>query len=102
MGVINWNLGDPIVETISFFKDTAGFWNVSVTLQEQTPGSLKEKAIKVKLIDETKTHGTKDIGESLWPVSATRESGKPSRTTLIFNTASTTRPNHMKVEIEPL
>ncbi len=100
MGEISWSLNDPIVEKISFSRDPAGFWNVSVALQEVDPGSLKEKVVKVKLIDQTKTHGTKQAGQILWPAAGSREPGKAARTTLTFNTASTARPDRMKVEIE--
>jgi hypothetical protein len=100
MGEINWSLNDPIVEKISFSKDAANFWNIIVDLQEMHPSSLKEKVVKVKLIDETKTHGTKNVGQILWPVAGSREAGKAAATTLTFNTASTTRPDRMKLEIE--
>jgi hypothetical protein len=100
MAEINWHLNDPIVEEISFSKDSANFWNIAVSLQEMHPSSLKEKVVKVKLIDETKTHGTKDAGQILWPVAGSRQAGKAAATTLTFNTASTTRPDHMKLEIE--
>jgi hypothetical protein len=100
MGQISWDLQDPVVESVSFSKDATGFWNVMVALQELTPGSLKEKVIKVKLIDESKTHGTKDVAQTLWPVAGSREPGKAARTTLTFNTAAPARPDHMKLEIE--
>lgn len=100
MGQISWELQDPVVEKVSFAKDAAGFWNVMVDLQELTPGSLKEKVVKVKLIDETKTHGTKDVAQTLWPVAGSREAGKTARTTLTFNTAAAARPDRMKLEIE--
>lgn len=100
MGQISWDLQDPVVDKVSFSKDTTGFWNVTVALQELTPGSLKDKVIKVKLIDETKTHGTKDVAQTLWPVAGSRQAGKASSTVLTFNTAATARPDRMKLEIE--
>ncbi len=99
MGEIGWSLSDPIVEKVSFSKDAANFWNVSVTLQEGSAGSLKEKVVRVKLIDQTRTHGTKEAGQMLWPVAGSREPGKAAKTTLTFNTASVSRPDHIKVEI---
>lgn len=100
MAEINWSLEDPIVEGITFSKDDAGFWNVSVSLQELHQGSLKEKVVKVKLIDETKTHGTKDVSQILWPVAGSRQAGQVAKTTLTFNTASTERPNNMKLDVD--
>jgi len=100
MGQVSWDLLDPIVDSVSFSRDPAGLWNVTVTLEEATPGSLKEKVVKIKLLDETKTHGTKDVGQVLWPVAGTREAGKASKTTVSFNTATSVRPDKMKLEIE--
>lgn len=100
MGEIGWSLNDPIVERVAFSRDAADFWNVCITLQEGSPGSLKEKVVRVKLIDQTRTHGTKEAGQILWPAAGSREPGKAARTTLTFNTASASRPDHMKVEID--
>jgi hypothetical protein len=100
MGEIGWSLSDPVVEKVSFSRDAASFWNVSVTLQEGSPGSLKERVVRVKLIDQTRTHGTKEAGQILWPAAGSRAPGQAARTTLTFNTASASRPDHMKVEIE--
>jgi len=100
MGQISWDLLDPVVESVSFSRDAAGLWNVVVTLQELTPGSLKEKVVKVRLLDDTKTHGTRDVAQTLWPVAGSREPGKAARTTMTFNTATTARPDRMKLEIE--
>ena len=100
MGQISWDLEDPVVESITFSKDAAGLWNVVVDLQELTPGSLKEKVVRVKLLDETKTHGTKDVAQTLWPVAGSRERGQAAKTSLTFNTATSIRPDRMKLEIE--
>jgi hypothetical protein len=100
MAEISWTLEDPIVERITFSKDDAGFWNVSVSLQELHQGSLKEKVVKVRLIDGTKIHGTKDVAQILWPVAGSRQAGEAAKTTLTFNTASTERPNNMKLDVD--
>ncbi len=95
MAEINWQIDDPIVESIGCTKDPAGFWYVSITLQEATPGSLGIKVVRAKL----KAHG-KDIAQSLWPVSALRKEGQAARTILTFQTGSTVYPDKVKLEIE--
>jgi len=95
MAEVNWQIDDPIVESIGCTKDVAGFWNVSITLQEATPGSLGIKVVRAKL----KAHG-KDIAQSLWPVSALRQEGQAARHTMTFQTGSIVYPDKVKLEIE--
>ncbi len=95
MPEVSWQIDDPVVQSISFVKDAAGFWNVSAALQEATPGSLGKKVVMAKL----KAHG-KDIAQSLWPVTATRPEGEAAKTTLSFQTGSATYPDRARLEIE--
>jgi hypothetical protein len=95
MAEVSWQVDDPVVENISYTKDAAGFWNVSITLQEATPGSLGKKVVMAKL----KAHG-KDVAQSLWPVTASRPEGETSKTTLTFQTGSATYPDRARLEIE--
>jgi len=95
MTEVNWQIDDPIVESIGCTKDAAGFWNVSITLHEATPGSLGIKVVRTKL----KAHG-KDIAQSLWPVSALRQEGQAAKTTLTFQTGSKVYPDKVKLEID--
>jgi hypothetical protein len=92
---ISWDVGDPIMETLSIAKDAAGFWNVSITLQEATPNSLGSKVVKAKL----KSQG-KDVAQSMWPVSGSRPETGTAQTTLSFQTGSSTYPTKVKLEIE--
>lgn len=95
MAEVSWQIDDPVVENISYTKDAAGFWNVSITLQEATPGSLGNKVVMAKL----KSRG-KDIAQSLWPVTASRTEGEAAKTTLSFQTGSATYPDRARLEIE--
>jgi hypothetical protein len=95
MAEVSWQVDDPIVESFSCIKDAAGFWNVSITLEEATPGSLGKKVVMAKL----KAHG-KDVAQSLWPVTASRQEGEAAKTTLTFQTGAATYPEKAKLEIE--
>ena len=99
MAEVNWQIEDPVVEELRFSKDAAGFWNVSVALQEAATGSVGKKVVKARLVDEGHLRG-KDIAQSMWPVAGSRQEGKPARTTLTFNTGSATYPAKMKLEME--
>jgi hypothetical protein len=95
MADVSWDVGDPIMESLSIAKDAAGFWNVSVTLQEAAPKSLGSKVVMAKL----KAHG-KDVAQSLWPVSGSRPETGAAKTTVSFQTGSSTYPTKVKLEIE--
>lgn len=95
MAEVSWQVDDPIVESISWTKDAAGFWNISVNLEEATPGSLGKKVVMAKL----KSHG-KDVAQSLWPVTASRQEGEAAKTSLSFQTGAATYPDRAKLEIE--
>jgi hypothetical protein len=95
MSELRWQIDDPIVESITYAKDEAGFWNVSIVLREAQPGSLATSVVSVKL----KAHG-QDVAQTLWPVSASRQEGQAAETTLTFQTGARTYPLRARVVVE--
>ncbi len=71
MSDFSWQIDDPMVESIAYTRDEAGFWNVSIALKEAQPGSLAANVVSVKL----KAHG-QDVAQTLWPVSGSRQEGQ--------------------------
>lgn len=96
MSEVSWQMDDPILESITYEKDAAGFWTVSVVLQEVHPGSLTKKVVSAKL----KAFG-QDVAQSLWPVSGSRQEGEAAKTTLTFQTGSAKYPRRARVVITP-
>ncbi len=94
MSDFSWQIDDPIVESITYARDEAGFWNVSIALKEAQPGSLAANVVSVKL----KAHG-QDVAQTLWPVSGSRREGQAAETTLTFQTGSKTYPLRARVVI---
>ena len=94
MSEFSWQIDDPIMESIAYVRDEAGFWNVSIALKEAQPGSLAANVVSVKL----KAHG-QDVAQTLWPVAGSRHEGQPAETTLTFQTGSKTYPIRARVVI---
>ena len=96
MSEVSWQMDDPILQSITYEKDAAGFWTVSVELQEVHPGSLTKKVVNAKL----KAFG-QDVAQSLWPVSGSRQEGQAANTTLTFQTGSAKYPRRARVVVAP-
>ena len=94
MAELGWQMDDPIIESISYAKDTSGFWTISIALQEAHPGSLTTNVVSAKL----KAYG-EDVAQSLWPVSGSRQEGQTAKTTLTFQTGSAKYPRRARVVI---
>jgi hypothetical protein len=94
MSEFSWQIDDPIMESIAYARDEAGFWNVSIALKEAQPGSLAANVVSVKL----KAHG-QDVAQTLWPVTGSRQEGQAAETTLTFQTGSKTYPLRARVVI---
>ncbi|MBM4445531.1 MAG: hypothetical protein FJ020_09600 [Chloroflexi bacterium] len=94
MSDFSWQIDDPILESINYARDDAGFWNVSIALKEAQAGSLAANVVSVKL----KAHG-QDVAQTLWPVAGSRQEGQAAETVLTFQTGSKTYPLRARVVI---
>ena len=99
MAEIKWDFSDPLMEKMSLTQEEQGLWIVRLSVRELHAGSLGQKVIRAKLVDQGRFLG-KEIGVETWPVGQTRPQGGVSGTTLVFNTGTKEYPDKTRIEFE--
>jgi hypothetical protein len=99
MAGLEWEFSDPVMEGVSLSRDEQGLWIVGLRVREQHEGSLGQKVIRARMIDQGRFLG-REIASVVWPVTQTREERTASETTLLFHTGTNDYPDKTKIEFE--